>query len=277
VKFAVVGHVEWAEFVRVPRMPQAGEIIHATDWWEAPGGGGAVSVVQLAKLAGGAAFYTALGDDALGHRTQADLEDRGVTVHATYRPQPQRRVFVHLEAERGERTITVIGERMGPHGVDPLPWDDLETYDGVFFTAGDVDALRLARSARVLTATPRARETLVDAEVRLDALIGSGNDQGEVYRRGAIAPEPAMVVRTEGAAGGSYVMADGTSGRYRATPLSGPVVDTYGAGDSFAAALTFGLGRGDELAGAFDLAATCGAAVLTGTGPYSTQEADPAA
>ena len=256
MKFAVVGHVEWAEFVRVPRMPEAGEIMHASDWWEEPGGGGAVSVVQLAKLAGGAAFYTSLGDDALGHRTKSELEAMGVTVYTTFRTQPQRRVFVHLESQNGERTITVIGERMGPHGADPLPWPELANYDGVFFTAGDVAALRAARSARVLTATPRARDALVEAGVRLDALIGSHSDGGEVYRRGAISPEPSMVVRTEGSSGGSYVLADGTGGRYPATPLPGPIVDTYGAGDSFAAALTFGLGGGLDLGSSFDLAAT---------------------
>jgi ribokinase len=271
VKFAVVGHVEWAEFVRVPRMPEAGEIMHATDWWEEPGGGGAVSVVQLAKLAGGAAFYTALGDDALGHRTKSELEARGVTVHAAFRPQPQRRVFVHLEGGRGERTITVIGQRMGPHGGDPLPWSELGSCDGVFFTAGDAAALQAARSARVLTATPRARGVLGEAGVRVDVLVGSARDGGEAYRRGSISPEPTMVVRTDGSSGGSYVLADGTGGSYPATPLPGPVVDTYGAGDSFAAALTFGLGSGNDRSASFHLAARCGAAVVTGRGPYAAQ------
>ena len=37
---------------------------------------------------------------------------------------------------------------------------------------------------------------------------------------------------------------------FAAVPVPGPVVDTYGAGDSFAAALCFALARGDSLAGA---------------------------
>jgi ribokinase len=49
------------------------------------------------------------------------------------------------------------------------------------------------------------------------------------------------------------------------------VVDAYGCGDSFAAGLTFALGRGDELDGALDLAARCGAACLAGRGPYAGQ------
>ncbi len=70
MRVAVVGHVEWIEFARVERVPRPGEIVHASATWEEPGGGGAVAAVQLAKLAGEATFFTALGDDelVLGHR-----------------------------------------------------------------------------------------------------------------------------------------------------------------------------------------------------------------
>jgi len=49
------------------------------------------------------------------------------------------------------------------------------------------------------------------------------------------------------------------------------VVDAYGAGDSFAAALCFALARGDALDDALALAARAGAAVVTGAGPYAAQ------
>ena len=42
MRCAVVGHVEWVEFARVPDWPEAGAIIHATDVWSEPAGGGAV-------------------------------------------------------------------------------------------------------------------------------------------------------------------------------------------------------------------------------------------
>ena len=70
-RVAVVGHVEWIEFARVPHVPRPGEIVHATEWWEDVGGGGAVAAVQLAKLAGGAEFFTALAEDERGRRSQA--------------------------------------------------------------------------------------------------------------------------------------------------------------------------------------------------------------
>ena len=49
------------------------------------------------------------------------------------------------------------------------------------------------------------------------------------------------------------------------------VVDTYGAGDSFAATLAFALARGDDPPVAAALAARAGAAVIGGAGPYEAQ------
>ena len=54
VRAAVVGHVEWIEFGRVDHVPAPGEIVHVSESWQEPGGGGAVAAVQLCKLAGAA-------------------------------------------------------------------------------------------------------------------------------------------------------------------------------------------------------------------------------
>jgi len=274
MRAAVVGHVEWIEFVRVERMPLAGQIVHASEVWEEPGGGGAVAAVQLAKLGGEATFFTALGDDELGHRAHAALEDLGLRVEAAFRQEPQRRGVVHVDAA-GERTITVIGDRLGPEGDDPLPWHELADTDAVYFTAGDPEAASLARSARTMVSTPRGIETLAAAHVELDALVASGADEGERYEPGQLEPPPRAVVRTAGAAGGEWERA-GKTGRYEAAPRPGPVRDAYGCGDSFAAGLTFGLGDGRPLEAALELAARCGAACLTGRGPYSGQLRAPA-
>jgi ribokinase len=266
VRVAVVGHVEWVEFARVPHLPTRGEIVHVSELWAEPAGGGAVAAGQLVKLAGGADFFTALGDDELGRRAARELETLGVRVHVAWRDEPQRRAFTHVDDD-GERTITVIGSRLGPRGDDPLPWGLLDGADAVYFTAGDEGALRAARVARVLTATPRALEVLRHAGVRLDALIGSGRDPGERYEAGAVEPAPRLVVRTLGAEGG--VTEPG--GTFPAAPPPGPIVDTYGAGDSFAAGLTYALGAGLELPRALELAARCGAAAITGRGAFAGQ------
>jgi ribokinase len=268
---AVVGHVEWIEFGRVDHVPAPGEIVHVSESWEVPGGGGAVAAVQLCRLAGAGTLYTALGDDELGHRSKRELERLGLRVEAVFRPEPQRRGFVHVDGA-GERTITVIGERLGPSADDPLPWHELDEVDAVYFTAGDAGAVREARRARTLVATARGLEVLIEAGVQLDALVASSRDPGERFELGDLEPVPRHVVRTAGAAGGEWeIPATGEGGRWEASPPPGPVSDFYGCGDSFAAGLTYGLGAGMSMADATALGARCGAVCATGRGPFDAQ------
>jgi ribokinase len=271
---AVVGHVEWIEFGRVEHVPAAGEIVHVSESWEVPGGGAAVAAVQLCRLAGAATLYTALGDDELGHRSKRELERLGLRVAATFRPVPQRRAFVHVDGA-GERTITVVGERLGPAADDPLPWHELDDTDTVYFTAGDRGAAREARRARTLVATARGLEVLTAANVPLDALVASSRDRGERYAAGDLEQPPLHVVRTAGAAGGEWEAAGGGGGRWEASAPPGPVSDFYGCGDSFAAGLTYGLGAGLPIGAAVALGARCGAACATGRGPYEGQLRSP--
>jgi ribokinase len=254
VRCACVGHVEWIESVLVDRVPGPGEIAHADADWSEPGGGGAVAAVQLARLNGQCDFFTALGEDDAGRRSVERLSELGVDIHVEWFGTT-RRGFVQVDAH-GERTITTVGPKLRPRVVLPL-----EGYDAVFFVAGEHEALRAARAARFLSATPREAAFL--GGVHLDLLVGSGNDPAEHYKSGL---DAGLVVATDGARGG---VADGR--RYEAAEPPGPLADTYGAGDSFAAALTFALARGDSLDEALALAARAGAAVVTGKGPFSSQ------
>ena len=268
-RVAVVGHVELVEFAVVDRLPAQGEILHAAEPpFTAPAGGGAVAAVQLRRLAGTALFLTSVGHDAAGEQAARELrEHHGVDVRAVVHPVAQRRCFTYLDGAH-ERTITVLGQRHVPHGDDDLPWELLAACDAVYFTGGDVAALRAARAARVLVATPRALDTLAAAGVELDVLVASATDPGERLADGALDPPPRHVVLTEGSAGGGWTAADGRTGRWAAAQLPGRPVDAYGCGDTFAAALTYGLGAGHGLGDALDLAARCGATCLTGRGPY---------
>lgn len=264
---AVVGHVEWVEFVRVPALPQPGEILHAQDVLAQPAGGGAVVAVQLARLAGSALLFTALGRDTLGERAAAELRRLGLDLHVAWRDVPTRRAITFVDGA-GERSITVVGPRLTPRAEDPLPWHRLAACRGVFLTAADPAAIRLARKAQVLAATPRVSLTALNAaDVPLEALIGSGRDPGEHYTPGALAREPQLVISTEGADGGCCT----PGGRFAAAPLPAPLRDTYGAGDSFAAGVTYGLAQGWSPAAAVALGCRCGAACVTGAGAYAGQ------
>jgi len=270
MRTAVVGHTEWIEFGHVERVPAAGDIVHATDAWEEPGGGGAVAAVQLARLASSCTFYTAFGDDERGERSLRRLEGLGVRVEAAIRREPTRRAVVFVDAN-GERTITTLGRRLEPTTADRLPWNELEGVDAVYFTAGDAGALREARRAWVLVATSRIADLLVEVDLRLDAVVGSAADPAEAFDPNDLTHPPHVVVRTRSVRGGRYETSDGRSGTYEAVDPPGPVVDTYGAGDSFAAGLTFALGAGMDTDEALSLAARCGAWCAAGKGPYGNQ------
>jgi ribokinase len=267
VRVAVVGHLEWIEFVRGDHVPAAGEIVHATDSFEEPAGGGAVAAVELARMAGSATLITALGDDELAERSRIRLAELGVEVEAAIRDEPTRRGLTILDSH-GERTIITIGDRLAPRGADPLDWGALEGTDGVYFTAGDEGALRAARGSGVLVATPRAGEVLEEAGVELDALVYSAADVLESRLAAAVEPRPALLVATSGAQGGRYETSDGRTGTWAAAQLPGPLVDTYGSGDTFAAALTYGLASGEPVDASLETAAEASAACLTRRGPY---------
>jgi ribokinase len=267
MRFAVVGHVEWVEFAKVERVPQPGEIVQASDWWAEAAGGGGVASVRLARLAGDAMLFTALGQDSLGDAALAQLTGLGVRVGASRHAEPQRRGFTFVDDD-GERTITIIGEKHVPRGSDPMPWHELEDVDGVYLVSGDAAAVRAARRARVLVATARVLPVLAEAGVELDALVRSASDLSERYEPGDLDPVPQLVVSTAGDEGGTWVSADGSEGAYDPAPVPGPLADSYGAGDSFAAGLTYALASGMEREEALAFAARSASEALTRPGAH---------
>jgi ribokinase len=266
VRTAVVGHVEWVRFAAVERMPAQGEIVQAREHWADPAGGGAVAAVKLQELAGGCDFFTAVGNDEPGSLSLAGLLERALRVHHAVRDEPQRRAFTFLDDD-GERTITLLGAKLHPYASDPLPWSELAEVDAVYFCAGDAEALRAARQARVVVATARELPTLRKAGVELDALVHSGTDLAEQYELGQLDPPPRLVVTTMGRKGGTFAAGE-KRGAFSAAELPGPLRDAYGAGDSFAAGLAYALARGDGAEDALAFAAACGAKAMTVRGAY---------
>lgn len=259
MRVAVVGHLEWVDFVPVQRIPRPGEVVHAHDSSARAGGGGGVAAVVLASLDAEVPFFCALGRDEAGRLSVEQLRDRGVQPQVAWRRAPTRRAITLLEPG-GERTIITIGERLEPQGADDLAWELLSGSAGVYLTAADPAAARHARAAKVLVATPRAREVLADPETSLDALVFSAEDPDEREWAQRLAGRTRLMVATEGAAGGRWW--GESEGRWRAAPPPGPPRDAYGCGDSFAAGVTYGLASGMDMAGAAELGARLGARAL---------------
>lgn len=269
LRMAVIGHVEVVTFLRVPEIPAPGAISKASEGMDLPAGGGAVVAVQMAKLTGRpVAFFTALGRDRIGEQAAEDLEALGLEMHVAWREAPTRRGVSWVDG-KGERTITVLGERLMPCAGDALPWPELQQADGVFVTATDAAGLRLARACHLLAATPRLSwPVLLESGVMLDALVGSALDPAEALPPDLAGPPPARhTIATEAGAGSTAR----PGGSFAAPRLQAAVMDAYGAGDSFAAGLSTALAAGWSLAEAISLGSYCGAACLRGFGPYARQ------
>jgi ribokinase len=269
MRVAVIGHAEHVVLDRVPALPRAGEILHLDAPMFLAGGGGGIAFHQMTRSDAEVHFFTALGNDEAADLVAQSIAATGAQVHAARRDAPQTRDIVLITPD-GERTIIVAGEPLHPRIDDALPWDTLATCDAVYFTAQDPAVLRATRWARVLAATARRREAIANAGVQLDLIVGSALDAREASTRADYAVPPRALVMTEGKKGGRIETDEGVT-RFTPPKLEHELVGAYGAGDSFAAALTWYVARGLPVEDACVRASTHGAAVLRGLNPLEHQ------
>ncbi len=149
-------------------------------------------------------FLTALGTGpgrrARGRRAARARRDRSRAAHGRVPSGARSRSSTTTPSARSPCSAS----GSCPCALDPLPWETLGELDAIYLTGGDAGAVRAARAARVLVATPRALGAIAESGVTLDVLVGSAHDPGEVYEPGMLASEPRVIVRTSGGEGGSW-------------------------------------------------------------------------
>lgn len=267
LNLAVVGHVEWMRFLSVDQLPKAGLISHATKELQHPAGGAVLVAVQMMELINTPVhLFTALGRDETGERSHEQLKNLGLKVSVAWRDKPTREGISFVDTQ-GERAITVVGERLQPSSKDPLEWEELSNFDGIFVTAGDSELISLCRKSDLLATTPRVgTKALQEAGVQIDLLVGSGLDPDEKYNPKEYSLKTTLRIATEGADGGRIW----PGGRYEAVRLKSKIVDSYGCGDKFAAGVTTGLAAKWSTEESISLGAHCGAICACHFGPYSS-------
>ena len=238
LNFAVVGHVEWMNFLKVDQLPKPGVISQSEKSIEYPAGGGSVIAKTLSELTNNQVhFFTSLGNDYYGEQSFKILSNYGIRLHVAWRDKPTRKGFSLIDSN-GERSITVIGERLAPTYKDKLDWSLFEKMDGIFITASDSEIFKKARIADSLCTTPRVGINIINkSNVFLDGLIGSNLDPGEVFSLSDISIKPKLIIKTEGENGGILY----PGGRYEALINAKQKIDSYGCGDAFAAGILYGL------------------------------------
>jgi len=269
LNFAVVGHVEWINFLKVDQLPKPGVISHSEKSIEYPAGGGSVIAKTLSELTNNQVhFFTSLGNDYYGEQSFKILSNYGIRLHVAWRDKPTRKGFSLIDSN-GERSITVIGERLAPTYKDKLDWNLFEKMDGIFITASDSEIFKKARIADSLCTTPRVGINIINkSNVFLDGLIGSNLDPGEVFSLSDISIKPKLIIKTEGENGGILY----PGGRYEALINAKQKIDSYGCGDAFAAGILYGLSSKWNIDKILSLAKLLGRDASECFGPYKINE-----
>ena len=264
-KFAVIGHIEWINFLKVDILPKPGIISHAKKSLELPAGGGALIAKTLFELTMNEIhFFTSLGKDYYGQKSFEFFEKIGINLHVAWRSESTRKGFSLID-NKGERSITIIGNRLSPNYSDDLDWNILNEMDGIFITAGDKKLLEKARGANILCTTPRVGIDLINkSKVILDALIGSNLDPDESFLLSELNKRPKYIIKTEGEKGGIYF----PGGRFKAINNNKQNIDSYGCGDSFAAGILYGLVANWPIEKTLKLGTVLGRNCIEHFGPY---------
>lgn len=268
-KIAVVGHVEHVTLGTAPAPPAPGEIVHLQYARFIAGGGGGLAFAQLVRSDAEVHLFSVVGNDDGAATVREALERTRARVHLAVRDAPHPRVVVLVDAE-GRRTIVVTAPPLQPRATDPLPWDTLASFDAVYFTGDDPGSLVRARAARVLVATTRRAHVVREAAIVADVMIGSSSDPRENMAFSALEPPPRAQVLTAGSRPTRVVTAERTIEVSAPPAVSTPKGD-YGAGDSFAGALTYFVAHGLDVAESVRRAGPFGAAILQHESPLESR------
>ncbi len=242
---------------QLPVIPTVPTKVLATGFTECGGGMAANASVAVARLAGAAAYWGRVGDDALGTRICAELADEGVDVSCVRRVpgcvSPSAAILV---ADDRERLVCAYNDPKLDHDATWLPLHEVATYDAVL---ADVrwpdgamrvlDAAQAARIPAVLDGDIGPRDVLQDLATRATHAIfseiglrqASGEHDADAGLRAMAAHTRAIVGVTLGARGTRWIE---DSRMHVAAAPHVQAVDTLGAGDVFHGAFTLALAEG---------------------------------
>ena len=271
----VVGSVNEDIVVQVPALPAPGQTVQGIDIHSMPGGKGANQAVAAARAGARVVFVGAVGDDDAGRRSLDALRTEGVDVSGVLvEPGTPTGTAVVTVAADGENQIAIVAGANGRVGADhvegvlrrcSLGADDVCL---VCFEIPDEAVSAASRAAREAgarllvnpaPARPLTEETLSSAPLLLpnsseaETLTGrTGEEAATVLARMSGAP----VVVTLGGRG--VLIVDGD--HVRAVPgRTVEVVDTTGAGDTFAGVLAASMADDHPLEAAVERAVVASA------------------
>jgi len=282
VRALVVGSLVMDLTFRVPKRPEPGEVIVATDHGRYRGGKGYNQAVALARLGAEVTFVGAVGADANGDDFLAALGREGIDAeHVVQLRGSPTAVAVPLVTPDGDVSFVQYpgaNWQLSRGHVADLPDCDLLLLQGeVTAGASEQAAAVIARRGGIVLLNPApvhevtagllASATVIcPNEVEARGLLerdGHPIPDGDRELAAALAEGPRTAVVTLGARGAAW--ARGDDGGVAAPPKV-DAVDATGAGDSFCAALGLALAEGSGYPEAVAFACAAGALSTTRDG-----------
>ena len=263
----VLGSINLDLIVRVKALPKAGETVMGGDYTALPGGKGANVAVVAKRLGAETEIMAAVGNDAYAAQALENLKREGVYLDAVRRVEAHTGLAFITVSEDGENQIAVASGANAAYAPSDVP----KLCSDVLITQFEIPAAVIEAALEGYTGFVAVNASPVRGGVeailqRADLIIVN---EGEAAHYDLAAHE-GLVAVTLGAKGAELRKNGDLIAK--AVPPKVDVVDTTGAGDAFAAALTVALAEKQTPQEALDFACAVGALTTTKLG---TQTASP--
>jgi len=263
----VLGSVNLDLIVQVAALPKAGETVTGGTYTALPGGKGANVAVAARRLGAETDIMAAVGDDDYAAQALVNLEKEGVYLDAVRRLDAHTGLAFITVSEDGENQIAVASGANAAYTPGDVPKLCSDVLITQFEIPTNVIEAALDGYEGFVAVNASPVRSGVDAILNRADLIIVNEGEANAYDLKDHAGLVAVTLGPKGAElrmGGKIIAS--------ATPPKVEVVDTTGAGDAFAAALTVALVEKQSEAEALKFACAVGALTTTKLG---TQTASP--
>lgn len=262
-KVCVLGSVNLDLVVQTTVLPKAGETIGGGSYKSMPGGKGANVALVLQRLGADTELRAAIGQDDYALEALANLKQAGVALdNLTEKKIHTGLAFINV-ADDGENQIAVASGANGEFSPDDLMPINADAIISQFEIPGEtiLKAFQSFDGFKVLNASPVSADLSVF--MPMTDLIIVNETEYAAYEP-ALSKFAAMLAVTHGANGAILYHANQEIAR--AEPPKVTAIDTTGAGDAFAAALTLALVEKQSPQQALEFACHVGALTTTRLG-----------
>lgn len=293
MKFYVIGDVTVDHLYHLAHLPRPGQELAPQRSSMEPGGAGGTISVTLARLGHTVTLAARVGDDPFAEYALSYVRESGVSESAIQRdPELLTSTITVMQSASGERSM--ISDGAANRQLDParLKKRDVETSDALIVSAYSLTegpqrdyalkAMEYARAAKKAVpifvdlgtgAVNRAGTSLLESVIGADYLLLNQHELQALTGTDSIS---AALARLGEAGAQNVVVKVGKMGSIVWTPRETElvdavspgenVVDTTGAGDTFAAAFAHAILGGADLRGAAHAANAAGALSVTSFG-----------